>query len=167
MTYRGGTGNRRGRRRRIQASNAGNHQQEPLHQLIIHFVCDCRRRNTARVEWRARRDTTWTRPACSSRTAVTGIAPEVRRTLMAASATDLPTLRRVLQALGRSAATQLPDGYHEAGLPVTGHRIVPQPGTAYTMTGLPADLSHPGDYPAEAFCGTCLKPACKHAIDGL
>jgi hypothetical protein len=68
MTYRGGTGHRRGRRRRIQASNAGKPEhQYQLGQLIFSLpVC---RRITARVEWRARRDTTWNRSACLSREA--------------------------------------------------------------------------------------------------
>ncbi len=97
---------------------------------------------------------------------MTGVAPEVRRALAATSATDPATLRRVLAALaGTSMATVLPAGYYRADRPVGEHRIVPQPGTAYTVTGLPADLSHPSDYPAEAFCLTCRKPACRETID--
>jgi hypothetical protein len=36
---------------------------------------------------------------------------------------------------------------------------VPQPGTVYTVTGLPADLDDERDYPAEAMCGSgCGSP---------
>jgi hypothetical protein len=47
-----------------------------------------------------------------------------------------------------------------------GHEIVPQPGTAYTQTSLPADLTDPGQYPAEAFCLGCRTPAQRASIRG-
>lgn len=32
---------------------------------------------------------------------------------------------------------------------------VPEPDTAYSVTGLPVTLHHPSDYPADAKCRTC------------
>jgi hypothetical protein len=43
--------------------------------------------------------------------------------------------------------------------PKADHEAVPEPGTAYTVsgpnTGRPADLGYFGDFPAEAHCVTC------------
>ncbi len=70
MMHRGGTGDRRGRRCRIMASSVGNHRKQQLqHRLVFSFGAGYGRRSTARAYWRARRDTTWIRPACPSREA--------------------------------------------------------------------------------------------------
>jgi hypothetical protein len=50
-------------------------------------------------------------------------------------------------------------GPHLTAVPGTGHEAVPEPGTAYTVsgpnTGRPADLGYFGHFPAEAHCVTC------------
>lgn len=41
---------------------------------------------------------------------------------------------------------------------ITTHAITPQKDTAYTVTGLKADLLDPRDYPVEAVCLECGRP---------